>query len=342
MPNTIAIPDYTLHSQELLDGCLPLLKNRAPSRGRRLKLKLNQLGRTSLQVTEVCLGTLKFGNQVDEPTAFAILDTAYDIGVRFFDTADIYPAPGGAALYGRSEAILGRWLKMRRVRSSVVIATKVGKRAGATGVAADLSPTYIRNACEASLRRLQTDYIDLYQAHVVDSATPLTSTLEVLDDLVRAGSVHTVGCSNFGPQELVDALWTSHTTGFVHFASHQTEYSLLRRDAERSTLPLCRTYNLAFLGYSPLAGGLLTDAGARRAPSCDPLRDLHERVAQRGAALAQVALAWTLAQPGITSAIVGASTPEQLAHTLGVLEHPILDDDLRDACDAMTAARSES
>jgi aryl-alcohol dehydrogenase-like predicted oxidoreductase len=193
-------------------------------------------------------------------------------------------------LRGRAEEILGNWIDARHVRGQVVLATKVGKGLAASSSARALSRDAIRLACEDSLRRLRTDYIDLYQIHVPDRETAIHETLCALDDLVRAGKVRAVGCSNYSIEGFVEALWTSQAAGLVRFESHQLRYNQMSREVEAGLLPLCAAYDVAVLAYSPLAGGKLID---RRA-----------------------ALHWVISQPGITSALVGASRPQQIEDTL--------------------------
>jgi aryl-alcohol dehydrogenase-like predicted oxidoreductase len=319
-------------------------------------VRIKQFGRTGLRVSEVCLGTMTFGGQADQATAFAIMDRAFEAGVFFFDTADVYPAGSGAPGAGGTETIVGNWLRERGVREQIVLASKCR---GATGPGPNeqgLSRKHIIAACEASLRRLGTDYLDLYQAHHPDPTTPIEETLGALDDLVRAGKVRYVGCSNFPAWRLGEALATSERLRLARFASVQPRYNLLFRMIEDEILPLCQSQELAVMVYNPLAGGVLTGRyrGVREAQPgtrftlagsgamyqrrywqeamLAETERLGEYVEERGQTLTQVALAWVLAQPGITCAIVGASRPEQLADSLPAVD-VMLSPEIRQACD---------
>ncbi|HIC96312.1 TPA: aldo/keto reductase [Candidatus Bipolaricaulota bacterium] len=292
------------------------------------------LGRTGLKVSELCFGTQTFGWGADEKTAHAMADRFVEAGGNFFDTADIYNE-------GQAETILGKWLKSRGHRSDFVIATKVffptGKGPNDTG----LSRKHIFEAIDNSLRRLQTDYVDLYQVHCWDMSTPLEETLRALDDLVRVGKVRYLGASNFTPAQLMKALMLSEMHGWARFDSLQPEYSLLVRSPEWELLPLCREEGIGVICWSPLAGGWLTGKYRRgeppppdsRAGRRDRFEDLPEqRASERtwriidtlievgkecGKTPAQVALNWLLQQPGVTAPIFGARTLEQLEENLG-------------------------
>jgi aryl-alcohol dehydrogenase (NADP+) len=280
-------------------------------------VKVRHLGHTDLEVTEICLGTMPFGHHVDEPTAFAIMDAAYAAGVRFFDTADVYPPPATTDVRGRSEQIVGTWLKRRKLRSRVVLATKVGKPVGAGRAA--LSRTAILRACDNSLRRLQTSWIDVYLAHVPDWETPVDETLSAFHELVQSGKVRSIGCSHFPAEQVLQWLHTTQSMGMSSFGATQERYNLLERELERLTLPLCAVYGVGIVAHSPLAGGLLTDRYAATRPAAEPAARLGKLAARHGHRLTHVALSWVLAQPAITSAIVGASHPDQLRDSLGGL-----------------------
>lgn len=321
-------------------------------------MRINRLGRTGLKVTEICLGTMTFGNQADEATAFAIMDTADRAGVSFFDTADVYPLGGDPEAHGRTEEIVGKWLRERGARERIVLATKCRNPMGPGPNDGGLSRKHVLAACDASLRRLQTDYLDLYQVHAPDSDTPIDETLSALDDLVRAGKVRYAGCSNFPAWQLAEALWTSDTRGLVRFDSAQPRYNLLFRMIEDELLPLCRAHGVGVLVYNPLAGGMLTgrykrgqqvEQGTRFALQhsgelyrrrywndavIDEVQRLGDFLEQRGKSLTHVALAWVLTQPGVTSAILGASRAEQLQDSLRGVD-TTLDDEERAACDAV-------
>jgi aryl-alcohol dehydrogenase-like predicted oxidoreductase len=318
-------------------------------------MQIRRLGRTGLKVTEICLGTMTFGNQADEATAFAILDRAAAAGVNFLDTADAYPVPPDPATAGRTEEIIGRWLKGRRDR--FVVATKCRIRVGTGPNDEGLSRRHVLRAVEDSLRRLGTDHIDLYQAHAPDPETPLDETLGAFDDLVRSGKVRYVGCSNYPAWQVALALGISALRGWARFDCVQPRYNLLYREIEAELLPLCRHEGLGVIAYNPLAGGFLS--GKYRSLGAPPAgtrfslgktgelyreRYWHqaqlgavERLRQffepRGKSLISVAVAWVLGQPGVTSAIVGASRPEQLDATLASV-NLTLDADERDACAA--------
>jgi aryl-alcohol dehydrogenase-like predicted oxidoreductase len=319
-------------------------------------VQIRNLGRTGLKVSEVCLGTMTFGHQCDEETSFQIMDVADAAGVQFFDTADVYPLGGDAASRGRTEEIVGRWLRARGARERVVLATKCRGAMGPGPNDEGLSRRHVIAACEASLRRLQTDFIDLYQVHAPDPSTPIEETLRALDDLVRSGKVRYIGCSNFAAWQLADALWTSDRLGLARFECAQPRYNLLFRMIEDEILPLCRAHGVGVIAYNPLAGGMLT--GRYREATAPPpgtrftlpgsgevyrRRYWNEAVFQavdrlarflepRGRSLTHVALAWVLAQPGISAAIVGASRPEQLADSLGALDITLAPEELQ-ACD---------
>ncbi len=314
------------------------------------------LGRTGLQVSEVCLGTMTFGVQCDEATSFAILDRAAVGGVDFLDTADCYPVPLSLDTAGRTEEILGRWLRGKRER--FVVATKCFFPMGRGPNDRGSSRRHVLAAVDASLRRLGTDWIDLYQVHAFDPKTPLDETLRALDDVVRAGKVRYAGCSNFLAWELGEALATSERERVTRFDCTQPRYNLLHRDIEQDLLPLCRQRGVGVIVFNPLAGGLLTGkhaAGAEPDPdsrfgarlgdtavayrrrywqeeSLAAVQALKAYFEKRGKALATVAVGWVLAQPGISAAIVGASRPAQLDATLAATDL-VLDDEERTVLD---------
>ena len=317
-------------------------------------MKIRRLGRTGLKVSEICLGTMTFGQQCDEPTSFAIMNKAAEKGVTFIDTADVYPVPPGTETAGRTEEFVGRWLKGQRDR--YVLATKCRMRVGQEANDEGLSRRHIMKAVEDSLRRLQTDYIDLYQPHSPDPETPLEETLRALDDLVRQGKVRYLGCSNYPAWQTALALGASAAHDWAHFDSVQVRYNLLYRDIEAELVPLCRDQGLGIMVYNPLAGGFLTgryrtlgapppDTRFSLGKTGDLYRQRYWQTAQLEAvqalakvikpdhSLTQVAVAWVLAQPGITSAIVGASKVEHLNESLKSVDMT-LDPNERQACDA--------
>ena len=319
-------------------------------------MRTKQLGRTGLRVSEVCLGTMTFGNQADEPTSFAIMDTADEAGVYFFDTADGYPLGGGPETRGATEEIVGRWLTQRGARHRIVLATKCFAAMSDLPNDQGLSRKHIIEACDASLRRLGTEYIDLYQAHFYDPTTPIEETLRAFDTLVQAGKVRYVGCSNYPAWRLAETLGVSERLGLARYDSVQPRYNSLFRMIEDELLPLCRERGVGVIVYNPLAGGMLTGryreqreirqgtrfglehAGEmyRKRYWNDDVFAAVERLGDffeaRGKSLAHAALAWVLAQEGVTSAILGASRPEQLTESLGGVGLE-LDDEEMSACD---------
>ncbi len=300
------------------------------------------LGRTGLSVSRLCLGTMTFGLQCDEAASVAILDRAASDGITFLDTADVYPLGGGFDTVGRTEEILGRWLEGRR--HSFVVATKCFGSMSARPWDRGNSRKHILDAIEGSLRRLRTDYVDLYQLHHPDPATPIDETLRALDDVVRAGKARYVGCSNFPAWRVARALGRSEVLGVGRFDSVQPRYNLLFRQVERELLPLCQEEGLAVIPYNPLAGGFLSGkhrheagptAGTRftlgSAAERYQERYWHERefatvealrplAAAAGISLTRLAVAWVLAHPAVTAPIVGASRPEQLDDVLPAAE----------------------
>jgi aryl-alcohol dehydrogenase (NADP+) len=315
-----------------------------------------RFGRTGLQVSRLCLGTMTFGYQCDDETSFAILDTAADAGITFIDTADVYPLGAPPDLFGRTEEIVGRWLEGRR--HEFILATKCFFPTGARPWDQGNSRQNIMRAVEASLRRLRTDHIDLYQVHFWDQHTPIDETLRALDDLVRSGKVRYVGCSNFLAYQLARSIGRSEVLGVCRFDSVQPRYNLLFRENERELFPLCEEEQVAVIPYNPLAGGLLT--GKHRAgPPTEGTRftlgwsasryqerywhdamfatiELLRPIAdEAGMTMAQLAVAWVLANPVITSPIVGASRPEQLADAVAAVSSP-LDEELKGRLDALT------
>jgi len=316
-------------------------------------MKQRRLGRTGLKVSELCLGTMTFAAQADEAASRAIMDRAADAGVDFIDTADCYPVPIDLATVGRTEEFIGRWLEGRR--DKFVLATKCRVRVGPGPNDEGLSRRHILRSCEASLRRLRTDHVDLYQAHSPDPETPIDETLRAFDDLVRQGKVRYVGCSNYAAWQLALALGRSEALGLARFDCLQPRYNLLHRDIEAEHLPLCRDQGVGVIAYNPLAGGLLTgkyaDPGTvpegtrfglgkagelyrerywHRA-QFDAVDRLKKHFDARGVPLASAAVAWVLAQPGVTSAILGASRADQLGASIAGAEVKLDDADL-EAC----------
>ena len=320
-------------------------------------MRHTRLGRTGLSVSRLCLGTMTFGLQCDEAASRAILDRAAAGGITFLDTADVYPLGGGLETVGRTEEILGRWLEGRR--HDVVVATKCVGAMSARPWDRGASRKHILDAIDGSLRRLRTDYVDLYQLHHFDPQTPIDESLRALDDVVRAGKARYVGCSNFHAYQVARALGRSEALNLTRFDSIQPRYNLLFRQIERELLPLSREEGVGVIPYNPLAGGLLSgkhrrDAGPTAGTrftlgnAAERYQDRywHERefetvealrplAAEAGMPLARLAVAWMLAEPVITSPIVGASRPEQLDDVLPATEKP-LDAALKARLDEMT------
>ncbi len=291
-----------------------------------------RLGRTGLKVSPLCIGCWRMGgDQTDEQTSLAILYSALDAGINFIDTADVYTG-------GHSERIVAKVLEGRRAQ--VVLATKFRGRSGPGPNGEGGSRKHIFEAGEASLRRLGTDYIDLYQIHGWDGTTPIEETMRALDDLVRSGKVRYIGCSNFSALQLCRALWAADRSGGARFDSVQPRYNLLDRAAEDELLPFCLETGIGCINYSPQAGGLLTGkyrrgealpAGSRAAREDRFRRRLDERThdrlerleayaRERGHTLAHLALAYLLAQPFVSAPIIGATSVAQLQESLAALE----------------------
>jgi aryl-alcohol dehydrogenase (NADP+) len=321
-------------------------------------MQYQRFGRTGLQVSRACLGTMTFGFQCDEAQSRAILDTAADHGVDFLDVADVYPLGGAKGDVGRTEEIVGAWLKGRR--RQVVLATKCVGEMGPKPWDQGMSRRHILDAIDGSLRRLQTDYIDLYQLHSYDPLTPIDEALEALDSIVRAGKARYVGVSNWQAHRVARALGRSELHRWQSFASVQPRYNLLFRSFERDLLPLCAEEGLAVIPYNPLAGGLLSGKydgtsapveGSRftlgAAAQMYQSRYWHERqfstvaalstvAAEAGISLVAMAIRWVLSHPAVTAPILGASRPGQLAESLAAVEQGPLPADLKDRLDQLT------
>lgn len=317
-------------------------------------MKYKRLGNTGLKVSELCLGAMTFGSsfynigEVDLDLAKDLVETSWKAGVNFFDTADIYS-------FGESERILGKAIKDLGIeRRKVVIATKVrgpmsDEAAKGTGDVNNvgLSRKHIMESVEASLERLGTDYIDLYQIHGVDKTTPIEETLAALNDLVRQGKVHYIGCSNLSVRQLAKALQISKANGWATFSSLQAYYNVEGRDLEYELLSLCREEGLGVLTWSPLAGGFLSGKyrrdkeepeGARRTdydfPPVDKEKaydvvEVMDKIAdEKGASVPQIALAWLLHREGVTSVLIGAKKMSQLKDNLGAAEVELTADEI--------------
>jgi aryl-alcohol dehydrogenase-like predicted oxidoreductase len=312
-------------------------------------MNFRYLGRTGLKVSELCLGSMQFGWTADETTSHNILSAAFEAGINFIDTADIYSRwaegnPGGVA-----EQIIGDWLRKSNIpRHQVIIATKVRGVTGDGPNDEGLSRAHIMAAVEGSLKRLGTDYIDLYQTHWYDQNTPIEETLSTLDDLIHQGKVRYIGCSNYLAWRLMQALWVSDRENLARFESLQPHYSLVHRpEFERQLSDVCQIYSLGVLPYSPLGGGFLTGKYRRDASQVDSSRasgvqryftdanwDLLEKLEElgrkkEGKSVSQIALAWLLANPLITSPIIGPRTLVQLEDNLGAVGCEMSEEEIR-------------
>jgi aryl-alcohol dehydrogenase-like predicted oxidoreductase len=309
-------------------------------------MEYRKLGRTGLKVSELCLGTMQFGWTADEDTTYKILNRAYERGINFIDTADVYSRwvegnPGGV-----SENLIGRWLKKYHIpRDQIVLATKVRGQMGEGPNDQGLSRAHLFNAVEASLRRLDTDYIDLYQAHWYDEETPIEETLSALDDLIHQGKVRYIGASNYPAWRLMQSLWAADKHGFARYDSLQPHYNLVHRaEFERELVAVCQAYELGVIPYSPLGGGFLTGKYRQDGPVPDSARadnarrryfnergwavlETLETVAEaNGKSPSQTALGWQLSDPTITSPIIGPRSLEQLEDNLGAVGYRLTDE----------------
>jgi aryl-alcohol dehydrogenase (NADP+) len=316
-----------------------------------------RLGRTGLQVSRLCLGTMTFGLQCDEATSAAILDRSAEGGIDFLDTSDAYPLGGDLSTRGATEEILGRWLRGKRDR--FIVATKCFAPTGPAPFDGGNSRKHIMSAVDASLRRLQTDYIDLYQLHGYDPATPIDETLGALDDLVHSGKVRYIGCSNFLTYQLVRAVGRTETLRLTRMDCVQPRYNLLFRQIEREMLPFCGEEGIGVIPYNPIAGGLLSGKHARTGPppegsrftlgtaaqnyqdrywhdrEFDTVETLGQLADKAGVSLVTLSVAWVLAHPAVTAPIIGASRPGQLDASLAAADY-VIDADLKRQLDEAT------
>lgn len=306
-------------------------------------MEIRKLGRTDLHVSALCMGTMQFGWTADEDTSFEVLSRSYEAGINFLDTADIYSRwvegnPGGVA-----EQIIGKWMQRQRIpRDRLVIATKVRGQMSQDPADQGLSHQHIIQAAEDSLKRLNTDYIDLYQSHWPDEGVPIEETLQAYSRLIEQGKVRYIGCSNYPAWRLMQSLWASEKLGIPRYDTLQPHYNLVHREEfERELAEVCREYQIGVIPYSPLAGGFLT--GKYRQGSAIPphsrgqssqrirayftqqnwkLLDEMERIGMQkgGYSISQVALAWQLANPLITAPIIGPKNIAQLEDNLGAAE----------------------
>jgi len=301
-------------------------------------MEYRKLGRTGLMVSRLCLGTMNFGPHTTEVDSFAIMDKAMELGINFFDTANVY---GWKLGEGVTEQIIGRWFSQGgQRRENTVIATKVFGRMGEGPNDRRLSALHIRQACEASLRRLNTDHIDLYQMHHIDRETPWEEIWQAMDILVRDGKVIYVGSSNFAGWHIAQAQAAAKNLNFLGLVSEQSLYNLKDRMIEMEVIPACTAYGLGIIPWSPLAGGLLggalekTSQGRRVSEQTQKNIDKYRTQLQEYEALcldlgekpADVALSWLLNNPAVTAPIVGPRTMDQLLGSLHALELKINDD----------------
>jgi aryl-alcohol dehydrogenase-like predicted oxidoreductase len=302
-------------------------------------MEYRNLGRTGLRVSELCLGTMQFGWTADKATSHEILSAAFDQGINFIDTADVYSRWAAGNPGGISEEIIGEWISSFNVdRSQVILATKVRGTMGPGPNDEGLSRAHILSAVEDSLRRLKTDYIDLYQTHWYDENTPIEETLSAMDDLVHQGKVRYLGCSNYPAWRLMQALWYAERDKLTRYDSLQPHYSLVHRNEfEQDLAQICREYGLGVMPYSPLGGGFLTgkynekgsDVESQRANGVKKhfsknnwmlLEKMKSIGMEKGTkTISQIALAWLLSDPLITSPIIGPRTLEQLQDNLGAV-----------------------
>ena len=321
-------------------------------------MEKRRMGRHGLEVPVICLGTMTFGLQVDEANSRTILDKAIDHQLTFLDTADAYPLGGTLDTLGETEAIIGRWMHDKGNRDDLIIATKcfAPTRRGPNN--RGLSRQHIMESINKSLKRLKTDYVDLYQSHGFDPNTPIEETLRAFEDLVSSGKVRYLGCSNYPAWRLGEALRTADRLGVEGYVSVQPRYNLLYREIETELLPLCLDQGIGVIVYNPLAGGFLSgkyrpgqepQAGTRftlgsaaeryqsrywHDSQFQAVETLKAVVEGQGQDMVSVAIAWVLNQPGITSALIGASSPQQLDANLASAS-VVFDDELTAACEAV-------
>ncbi len=295
-------------------------------------MEYRPLGRTGVQVSQFCLGTMMFGGKTDRAESMRIIDHALERGVNFVDTANVYAG-------NESERIVGEALARDGKRQATILATKFNFPQGDDVNARGLSRRHLLQACEDSLSRLQTDWIDLYQLHRSNGDVPIDETLRALDDLIRAGKVRYIGCSMFPAWQMVESLWVAKELGLNRFVCEQPAYHMLDRTAEREVIPAARSFGLAVIPWGPLCGGLLSgkyqrnhadpegrwqggrDNFNREATplAWDVIDALRVMAAEKGCSMSQLALAWCAAQPGVTAPIIGPRTLEQVADNLGAV-----------------------
>jgi aryl-alcohol dehydrogenase-like predicted oxidoreductase len=310
-------------------------------------MEYRSFGRTGVKVSEFCLGTMMFGGRADRDESFRIIDHAFDRGVNFVDTANVYAA-------NESERIVGEALARDGKRQTTVLATKVHGAQGDDVNARGLSRRHVIEACEDSLRRLQTDWIDLYQLHRSNADVPIDETLRALDDLIHAGKIRYIGTSMFAGWQLVEALWVAKELGLNRFVCEQPAFHLLDRTAEREVIPAAQSFGLAIIPWGPLCGGLLTgkyerdgggeagrwtdgkdNMGREATPlAWDAIDEVKKLAAEKGCSASQLSLAWCAAQPGVSAPIIGPRTYEQVVDNLGAVDVTLTTDDF-DRIDAL-------
>ena len=308
-------------------------------------MEYRNFGRTGVKVSPICLGAMMFGGRTAPEDSYAIIDKAIDQGINFIDTANRYSL-------GRSEEVVGEAIKRRGRRDSLVLATKVhGQMDAEDPNAQGNSRLHIIQQCEASLRRLQTDWIDLYQIHRPQSDIPIDETLRAMDDLIRDGKVRYIGSSTFGAWQLVESVYVAKGLGLNRFICEQPPYNLLDRRIERELVPMAQTYGFAIIPWSPLGGGLLTGKYQRGQPLpegarfsdqgrpgasrrlndqvYDVVEGLQPLAREKDCTLSQFALAWVMQQPGVTSAIIGPRTMGQFDDNIGAQNVSFSDEELK-------------
>ena len=293
-------------------------------------MQYTSLGRTGLQVSRLCLGTMNFGPRTSEQDSFAIMDRAVELGINFFDTADVYGTRGG------TEQIIGRWLAQGGRRDRIVLATKAYNQMGEAPTDRGLSAYHIRRACDASLQRLQTDCIDLYQMHHVERITPWDEIWQAMEQLVRQGKVIYIGSSNFAAWDIATACQEASKRHFLGLVSEQSVYNLNNRTVELEVLPACRHYGVGVIPYSPIGGGLLggvldlkkgdgdrraSEPAQKRIEAMRPQLERYETLCKElGQEPANIALAWLLCNDAVTAPIIGPRTMEQMIGALRALD----------------------
>lgn len=316
------------------------------------------LGQTGMKVSRICLGTMQFGWSANEQTSKTIMNKAYDLGINFFDTANVYSRWNDKSYPGKSEEIIGQWLKESGNRDEIILATKVkGKmwdpkydsRPEVKNLQLEgLSRRHILHQIEASLKRLQTKWIDLYQAHSMDPEVPIQETLNVFTDLIRQGKVNHIGASNYAPWALIESLWVAEKYGLRSFQTLQPYYNLVDREPfEKAKQLICQRYNIAVIPYSPLAAGFLTGKYRKDMPMPESERasrikenfmndkgfaslDVLDQITKsKEATLTQISLAWLLKQPTVVSPIIGANSIAQLEDIVQAVDIKLSTDDLK-------------